>query len=68
MTSKEDGGEDAAVGVGNAGSDPGRNDKDSNSGVCNTQLSLSYAANKYFKISWHVATYTLFFAQETQRL
>ena len=44
MTSKEDGGEDAAVGVGNAGSDPGRNDKDSKSGVCNTQLSLSYTA------------------------
>ena len=39
MTSKEDGGEDAAVGVGNAGSDPGRNDKDSNSGVCNTAFS-----------------------------
>ena len=44
MTSKEDGGEDAAVGVGNTGSDPGRNGKDLNSGVCNIQLFLSYAA------------------------
>ena len=44
MTSKKHSWEDAAVGVGNGGSDPGRNDKDLNSGVCTTQLSLSYAA------------------------
>ena len=31
-------------GSGNTGSDPGGNGKDLNSGVCNIQLSLSYAA------------------------